>query len=90
MYVSTVSAIEVDRMKPKVTAMTATTYRGDVSGSQPGSSFGGWLSRVFWTIVQAQEKEARRRVAMHFRGLDDEYLQKLGYSPADISRLRRG
>ena len=84
------SAIPVGRTKPEVTAMTATTYRGDVSGSKPGSSFGGWLSRVFANIIQAQEKEARRRVAMHFRGLDDEHLQKLGYSPADVWRLRRG
>ena len=70
--------------------MTATTYNSGVSGSKPGSSFGGWFSRIFWNIVQAREKEARRRVAMHFRGLDDEHLLKLGYMQADIDRLRRG
>ena len=80
----------VGRTKPQVTAMTATTFNRDISGSKPGSSFGGWLSRFFSNILQAQEKEARRRVAMHFRGLDDDHLLKLGYTQADITRLRRG
>ncbi|MDA7947627.1 MAG: hypothetical protein MPJ78_09125 [Hyphomicrobiaceae bacterium] len=70
--------------------MTATTYNRGISGSKPGSSFGGWLSRIFWNIVEAQERQARRRIAQHFRGLDDEHLEKLGYSIADIKRLRRG
>jgi len=69
--------------------MTATTYR-DLQGSKPGSSFGGWLRRVFWRIVDAREKQVRERIARHFNGLDDEYLTKLGYSSADIRRVRRG
>ena len=74
--------------------MTATTYThlgGAKSGSSSkGTSIGGWLSRVFWSIAEAQEKAARERVARHFRGLDDAYLAKLGYAPGDISRISRG
>lgn len=74
--------------------MTATTYNNIGSAksgsSSKGTSIGGWLSRVFWSIAEAQEKAARERVARHFRGLDDAYLAKLGYAPGDISRIRRG
>ncbi|MEM9581445.1 MAG: hypothetical protein AAF891_12245 [Pseudomonadota bacterium] len=70
--------------------MTATTYSSDFSGSKPGSSLGGWFSRLFADIAYAQEKEARRRIAMHFQGLDDAHLLKLGYAQGDIDRVRRG
>lgn len=74
--------------------MTATTYThfdGAKSGkSVNGASIGDWFSRVFWRIAEAQEKAARERVARHFRGLNDDYLEKLGYSASDINRIRRG
>lgn len=69
--------------------MTATTYT-NVPGAKPGASFGGWLHRAYMRLVEAREKQARRRIAEHFRGFDDEYLEKLGYSRADMARIRRG
>ena len=69
--------------------MTATTYT-NIPGTKPGASFGGWFSRIFWSLIEAKEKQAQKRIADHFRGLDDEYLTKLGYSPVDIARVRRG
>ncbi len=69
--------------------MTATTYT-NIPGAKPGASFGGWLGRFFWRMIEAQEKAAQVRIARHFRGMDDEYLTKLGYLPADIARVRRG
>lgn len=74
--------------KQEVIAMTATTYTHIGGGASSGSSFGGWLKRVFWKMSEAQEKRARDRVASHFRGFDDAYLTKLGYNAADIRRLR--
>lgn len=69
--------------------MTATTYT-HIPGAKPSASFGGWLGRVFWRMIEAQEKQAKKRIARHFRGYNDEYLTKLGYNPADIARIRRG
>ncbi len=69
--------------------MTTTTYT-NIPGAKPGASFGGWLSRFFWRMIEAKEKQTRVRIAAHFRGLDDEYLIRIGYSPADIARVRRG
>lgn len=68
--------------------MTATTYTHIGGGTSSGSSFGSWLKRIFWRISEAQEKRARDRVAAHFRGFDDAYLAKLGYTAADIRRVR--
>lgn len=69
--------------------MSATTYT-HIPGSKRKVSIGEWLSRVFWKIAEAREKQARERVARHFAGYDNDYLVKLGYSPADIRRIRRG
>jgi hypothetical protein len=69
--------------------MTATTYT-HIPGARTSGSFGGWLSRIFWRIAEAREKQARERVARHFRGYNDAYLEKLGYAPADIRRIRQG
>jgi hypothetical protein len=69
--------------------MTATTYT-NIPGTTPGASFGGRFSRFFWRIIEAKEKHVKQRIAAHFRGLDDEYLERLGYLPADIARVRRG
>lgn len=69
--------------------MSTTTY-SEIGHVSSGSSIGGWLKRVFWRMAEAQEKAARERVASHFRGQDTEHLVKLGYSAADISRIRRG
>ena len=69
--------------------MTATTYT-NIPGAKLAASFGGWFSRFFWRMIEAKEKQTRRRIADHFRGLDDEYLTRLGYLPADIARIRRG
>ena len=65
--------------------MTATTYT-----NIPGTSSGGWLGRFFWRVVEAREKQAKKRIARQFRGLDDEYLARIGYAPEDIARIRRG
>lgn len=69
--------------------MTATTYT-HIPGVKPGASLGGRLSRFFWRMIEAKEKAVQQRIASQFRGLDDEHLIKLGYSPADIARVRRG
>jgi hypothetical protein len=69
--------------------MTATTYT-NIPGARQGASFGGWLGRFFWRMIEAQEKAAQVRVARHFQGLDDEYLTRIGYSRTDIARIRRG
>ena len=68
--------------------MTATTYT-NIPGAKPGASFGGWLSRIFWRIAAAREKQTRARIARHFQGQDSEHLTRLGYSPADIRRIRQ-
>jgi len=69
--------------------MTATTYT-HIPSAKPGSSLGDRLSRIFWRMIEAREKAVQKRIASHFQGLDNEHLVKLGYSPADISRVRRG
>lgn len=69
--------------------MAAMTYT-HIPGEKTGASFGEWLSRVFWKIAEAREKQARERVARHFSGYNNDYLVRLGYSPADIQRIRRG
>lgn len=68
--------------------MTATTYTHIGGGASSGSSLGGWFKRLFWRIAEVQEKRARERVAAHFRGFDDAYLTRLGYSATDIRRIR--
>lgn len=69
--------------------MTATTYT-NIPGSKPGASSRGRFGRFFWRMIEAKEKHVQKRIARHFRGLDDEYLTRIGYSPADIARIRRG
>ena len=69
--------------------MTATTYT-NIPSVKPDASNGGWLGRFFWLMIEAKEKSVKARIASHFRGLDDEYLVRIGYSPADIARVRRG
>lgn len=69
--------------------MTATTYT-HFPAAKPGTSFVGWLTRAFWNIAEAREKQARERVARHFRGQDIDHLVRLGYSAADIRRVRQG
>ncbi len=69
--------------------MTATTYT-NIPSAKPGASFGGKLSRFFWRMIEAREKSARKKIANQFLGQDNEHLEQLGYSPADIARLRRG
>ena len=70
-------------------AMTATTYT-NIPSVKPSASNGGWLGRFFWRMIEAKEKAVKARIARHFRGLDDEYLARIGYSSADIARVRRG
>ena len=69
--------------------MTTTTYT-HTPGAKPGASFGGWLGRFFWRMVEAQEQRITKRVAKILNKYDDAYLKKIGYTPADITRLRRG
>ena len=69
--------------------MTATTYT-HLPATEPGTSFGGKISRFFWRMIDAKQKHVQQRIANHFRGLDDEYLVRLGYTPSDIARVRRG
>ena len=69
--------------------MTATTYT-NIPGAKRGTSFGDRLGRFFWRMIEAKEKSVQARIARQFRGLDDEHLIKIGYSPADIARIRRG
>ena len=68
--------------------MTATTYT-HLPGAKPGASSGGWLSRVFWRIAEAQEQRFTLRVAKILSTYDDAYLKKIGYTPAKIKQLRR-
>ena len=69
--------------------MTAMTYT-NIPGAKPSTLFGGWLGRFFWRMIEAKEKAVKVRIARHFRGLDDEYLTRIGYASADIARIRRG
>lgn len=69
--------------------MTATTYT-HIPAAKSGTSFGGWLKKVFWNIAEAREKQARERITRHFQGQDINHLIRLGYSPADVHRVRRG
>ncbi len=68
--------------------MTATTYT-QLSGSRPGLSSGGWLGRFFWRMIEAQEQRIAMRVGKVFNTYDDAYLKKIGYTAAEITRLRR-
>ncbi len=74
--------------------MTATTYThipgAHTPDAKPGASFGAKLSRIFWRMIEAREKAVQKRIASHFQGLDNEHLVKLGYSPVDVARIRRG
>ena len=69
--------------------MTATTYT-NIPGVKLGASFGDRFSRFFWRMIEAKEKQTRQRIADHFRGLDDEYLARLGYASDDKARIRKG
>jgi hypothetical protein len=69
--------------------MTATTYTYS-RGSRPGASLTSRLARFFAKMIAAQEVRARKRVQAHLRWQDDELLENIGYSAADIRRLRGG
>ena len=69
--------------------MTATTCT-HIPSVRSGGSFGSKLNRFFWRMIEAKEKAVQKRIANHFMGLDNEHLVKLGYSPDDIARVRRG
>ena len=74
--------------------MTATTYTqipgAHIPDAKPGASLGAKLSGIFWRMIEAREKAVQKRIASHFQGLDNAHLVKLGYSPIDIARIRRG
>ncbi len=74
--------------------MTATTYTqipgAHIPDARPGVSLGAKLSRFFRRMIEAREKAVKKRIASHFQGLDNEHLVKLGYSPVDVARIRRG
>lgn len=68
--------------------MTATTYT-NLPGSRPGTSSGGWLGRFFWRMIEAQEQRIVGRVGKVFSTYDDAALKNIGYTTAEITRLRR-
>ena len=68
--------------------MTATTYT-NLPGSRPGLSFGGRLGRFFWRMIEEQEQRIAGRVGKIFTTYDDAALKKIGYSAAEIARLRK-
>lgn len=69
--------------------MTATTF-AHLPGRKPGSAFGGWLRRVLKRIAEVQERRARDEVAILLRGYGDDLLTDIGYSEAEITKLRSG
>lgn len=69
--------------------MTATTYT-QVPGRKSGSSFGGWLVRIFERVVEAQQRRIRKQVHDQLRSFSDETLKEIGYSAAAIRKLRNG
>ena len=75
--------------KHKVSAMTATTYT-HIPGDMPGASFGGSPARFFWRMIEAQEQRIAKRAAKILSIYEDAELKRIGYTSADIARLRQG
>ncbi|MFQ5626367.1 MAG: hypothetical protein ACE5FM_06910 [Methyloligellaceae bacterium] len=69
--------------------MTATTYTHIPSG-KPGASFKAWPARFFWRMIEAQERRIAKRVVKILSIYDDAELKNIGYTSADIARLRKG
>lgn len=68
--------------------MTATTYTHNGTAIKRGASFGGWLSRLFDRMVEAQTLRARKMVAQQLSTMSDAHLKDLGFAESDIERLR--
>ena len=73
----------------KERTMTATTFT-HLPGRKPGSGFRGFMRRFFKRIAEVQEQRAREEVAILLRGYGDDLLTDIGYSEAEITKLRNG
>lgn len=67
---------------------TATTTYTHVPTAKSGTK--GWFGRFLDRMIEAQMAVARQRVCEHLRSLNDEALQRIGFSAEEIARLRAG
>lgn len=66
----------------------ATTYNSAITGNEATSSRPGFASRLLQRYVAARQKEADQRVGDYLRNFDDDSLKSIGYSDAEIAKLR--
>ena len=69
--------------------MTTATMTRPLPGANRGEGLGGWFRRAFRRMIEAREREARQRVAVYVRDLDDATIDALGLDRDVISALRR-
>lgn len=69
--------------------MTTATMTTPLVGARRSDGLGGWARRAFARLIAAREREARRRVAAHLRGLDEATLYAYGMDRHTIAALRR-
>ena len=68
--------------------MAITTFdRAQTLGGTSNTT--GFARRLFDRFIEAQTAKARLRVNAYLQSLDDQALARLGYTPADISNIRR-
>jgi hypothetical protein len=66
----------------------ATTYDASVTIGAQRRSGEGLASRLFARFAEARQKEANRQILRYLQGLDQKTLQNLGYTTAQIDRIK--
>ena len=66
----------------------ATTYNSTITGNTATRSRPGFASRLLQRYIAARQKEADQRVGDYLRNFDDISLKGMGYSTAEIAKLR--
>lgn len=69
--------------------MTTATMTRPLPGAHRGEGLGGWFRRAIRRMIEAREREARRRTAIYVRTLDDETIEHLGMDRDVVTALRR-
>ena len=68
--------------------MAVTTF--ERAGAYDGAAKSkGFARRLLDRYIDAQMRKAQRQVNAYLRGLDDNALRNLGYSGAEIERIRQ-
>ena len=69
--------------------MTATTYARRDS-REPGEAFAGFAASFLTQLIASRERTASKRLGVYLASYDDATLTELGYSKAEIAKIRDG